>query len=111
MFGSLLPLGGWLSDDFGRKQMFLIGSLAGARCCSSPVFPRVRSRPAQGARAPDFDFDHECSPFPAFFVRMCLTTTLTKNGSPVRSQVPVVRWGCCSAAYSRRVCRGAGACT
>jgi MFS family permease len=83
-FGSLLLLGGRLSDFAGRKKMFIIG-LVGFALAS-----------ALGGAAQGIEM---------------LIVARALQGAFGAALAPAARSGCCSAAFSPSTPRGAGACT
>ena len=112
-FGSLLLLGGKLSDLLGRKVTFLTGlaGFAGVSAiggASVNFTMLITARACQGA-------------FAAMLVPSALsllTTTFTERRSATRrsacsarSPGPAARWACCSAACSPSTCPGGGRCT
>ena len=112
-FGSLLLLGGKLSDLLGRKVTFLTGlaGFAGVSAiggASVNFAMLITARACQGA-------------FAAILVPSALSLLTTTFTAPKERNTafgvfgaiagPAARWACCSAACSPSTCPGGGRCT
>jgi sugar phosphate permease len=112
-FGSLLLLGGKLSDLLGRKVTFLVG-LIGFAAASAIGGASVSFGMLVAARACQGAFGR-CSPR-----RRCRCSpsrsptrrsAARRSRSTARSPGPAARSGCCWAGCSPSTCPGGGACT
>jgi MFS family permease len=112
-FGSLLLLGGRLSDFVGRRKMFIIGLIGFALAsalggAAHGIEMLIVARALQGA------FAAALAPAALSLLSTTFTTPAERGkafGISARSPAPAARSGCCSAACSPSTRPGAGACT